>query len=175
MYASPRVRDTALAPQRLCRPRRHPCKGKREVQLSCRSWSNLPVRLGPFLENSCPHASFELQQRHPPCACESSCMLLRLLPWRDVAAEYPARGLLNAVLVLSSSPSVCQTCILLIETALHYIKLSIESFFKKSLYVRQRGLVRPKFFLMGDGAIALEDSLTPLPWHNRVNLDVEDH
>ena len=32
--ASPWVRDTALAPQRLCRPTRHPCEGEREVQLS---------------------------------------------------------------------------------------------------------------------------------------------
>ena len=28
---------------------------------------------------------------------------------------------------------------------------------------------------MGNGAIAFEDSFTPLPWYFRVNLDVEDH
>ena len=27
---------------------------------------------------------------------------------------------------------------------------------------------------MGDGAIALGDSLAPLPWHLRVDLDVKD-
>ena len=58
--------------------------------------------------------------------------------------------------------------------ALHPIQLSIESFSKKSIYVRQRGLVSPKFFLLGDGAIALGDSLAPVPWHIRVNLGAED-
>ena len=57
----------------------------------------------------------------------------------------------------------------LTEMALHSIQLSIESFVKKSICVRQRGLVRPKFILVGDEAIALGDSLAPVPWHLRVN------
>ena len=28
---------------------------------------------------------------------------------------------------------------------------------------------------MGDGAIALRDNLATVPWHFRVNLDVEEH
>lgn len=36
-------------------------------------------------------------------------------------------------------------------------------------------MIRPKFFLFGDGIIPLEDNLAPLPWHLRVNLDVEDY
>ena len=54
------------------------------------------------------------------------------------------------------------------------IQLFIESLLKKSIYIRQRGLVRPKFFLLRDGAIALGDSLAPVPSHIRVNLEVED-
>ena len=46
---------------------------------------------------------------------------------------------------------------------LHSIQLSIESFFKQFIHVRQRGLIRPKFILVGDGAIALGDSLAPVP------------
>ena len=57
---------------------------------------------------------------------------------------------------------------------LRWIQLSIEYFFKKSIYVRQPELVRPEFFLLGDGAIAPTDSLAPVPWHVRVNLDVKD-
>ena len=47
MCASPRVRDTALTLQRLCRPRRHPCKGEPNVQLPCQSWSNSSGRIDP--------------------------------------------------------------------------------------------------------------------------------
>ena len=36
----------------------------------------------------------QLLQRHP-CACESWCLVLRLPPWRDVAAEHHAHGQLN--------------------------------------------------------------------------------
>ena len=43
---------------------------RREVQLACRSRSNLSDRLGPFLQNSYSHASLDLLQR-PPYACES--------------------------------------------------------------------------------------------------------
>ena len=38
---SPRVKGAALVPQRLFLPKCHPYEGEREVQLSCRSWSNL--------------------------------------------------------------------------------------------------------------------------------------
>ena len=37
-----------------------------------------------------------------------------------------------------------------------------EDFFHHSIYILQRGLARPKFFLPGDGVIALEDSLALL-------------
>ena len=63
----------------------------------------------------------------------------------------------------------------LIETALCYFQLSIEVFFKKSTYVGQCGLVKHEFFLLGDGAIALRESLAPVSWYVRVNLDVEGH
>ena len=33
---------------------------------------------------------------------------------------------------------------------------SIESFYTKSIYVRQRGLARPKFFFLGDGVMPSE-------------------
>ena len=56
-----------------------------------------------------------------------------------------------------------------IKMYLHSFQLSFESFFKTSIYIRQRGLVRPKIFLLGGGAIALRDSLAPVPWHARVN------
>ena len=59
--------------------------------------------------------------------------------------------------------------------ALHWFQLSIKSFFKKSIYVRQRGLIRLKIILVGDGAIALGNSLDPDPWHLRVNLGTEYH
>ena len=58
-----------------------------------------------------------------------------------------------------------QLLLMLVETALHYFQLSIESFFKKSIQVRQRGLIRLELFLPGDGAIALRDSLVRLPGH----------
>ena len=54
-----------------------------------------------------------------------------------------------------------------IEKAVHFFLLFIERFFKKSIYVRQHGFTRPEFFLVGDGAIALRDSLAFLPWHVR--------
>ena len=37
-----------------------------------------------------------------------------------------------------------------------------------SIYIHQRGLVRPEFFLLEDGDIALRDNLAPVPWHVRV-------
>ena len=62
----------------------------------------------------------------------------------------------------------------LVEMALHPIQLSIESFFKKSIYYRQRGSVRPKFRL-GNGAIALGDVLALVAWYFRVNHGTENH
>ena len=49
-----------------------------------------------------PRASFNPLQ-HLPYACESLCQVLRLFPWRDVATELGAAGLLIADLLLSSS------------------------------------------------------------------------
>ena len=87
--------------------------------------------------------------------------MARLPTWRDVAAEHLAPGRLNAVLSLSSHPQA-----LLISC------LFIQEFFNHSIQVR--GLIRPKFILLGDGAIVLGDSRAPVPWHVRVDLDVEN-
>ena len=98
MSASSRMRDTIWAPQRGFRPQRHPYRGEREVRPSCRNWLRwYSGRDQPDEQKSYPHASIELQWRRPPCARESSCLRARLLPWRDVAAQRPAPGLLNAV------------------------------------------------------------------------------
>ena len=59
--------------------------------------------------------------------------------------------------------------------ALHSFQLPFESYFEMPIYIRQRGLVRPEFLLLGDGAIALRDSLAPVPRHIRVNLEVKKH
>ena len=96
LCASPRMGDTTWARRRRSRPRRHPCKGDREVRSSRRNWSRSSVRFEPFVQYSYPHASLELQWRRSPCALESSCMLVRLPPWRDVAAERHAPGVPNA-------------------------------------------------------------------------------
>ena len=56
----------------------------------------------------------------------------------------------------------------------HFLVRFVEEFFNHLIYIRQRGLARPEFLLLGDGAIALRDSLAPIPWHVRVTLDVED-
>ena len=60
-----------------------------------------------------------------------------------------------------------------IEMIFHSFQLLFESLSKKSIYVRQRGLIRPEFFLPGDGVIALRDRLASVPWYARVTLDVE--
>ena len=59
-------------------------------------------------------------------------------------------------------PSI-ETAVHSVENAVHSFLLSIEYFLKKSIYIRQRGFTRPEFFLLGDGAIALRDSLALLP------------
>ena len=51
----------------------------------------------------------------------------------------------------------------LIEIAVYFSK----SLFKNSIYILQRGLARPLFFSLVDGAIALRDNLAFLPWHDR--------
>ena len=81
-----------------------------------------------------------------------------------MAAEHSARGLLNAVLVLSSSPSVRR----IDRNDSLFDQVVYRVFLQKVDKVRQRGMVRPEFFLLGDGAIALKDSLAPVPWHVRV-------
>ena len=88
--------------QRLCRPRRHPFERQPDIRLSSRSWSNSSSRQRPFLHNRYSHVLLDLLQR-PPHACESSCQLVRLPPWHDVAAEHHALGLFNADLSLSTS------------------------------------------------------------------------
>ena len=105
-----------------------------------------------------PHASLELQQRRPPCARESSCLLLRLPPWRDVVAERPAQGLLDAVLSLSSPPQPRPLFSAVFQIFLEKVDIHPPAW-----------VGRPEFFLLGDGAIALRDNLAPVPWHVRVN------
>ena len=46
----------------------------------------------------------------PPCARESSCLLARLPPWRDVAAELNAPGLLHDGPSSSSHPKCRPAC-----------------------------------------------------------------
>ena len=49
---------------------------------------------------------------------------------------------------------------------------SIEAFFKYSTKFQHLGFAKPRF-VMGNRAIALEDSLTPGPWYLGVNLGAE--
>ena len=58
-----------------------------------KSWSDTSGRDRPSSPNSYPHALLDLLQR-PPHACEASCLMLRLPPWRDVVLKYLAQGLL---------------------------------------------------------------------------------
>ena len=88
---------------------------------------------------------------------------LRLPPWRNVAADHLASGLLNAVLSLSSPYARPISCPI-------YRKVISSLDRSPPSWVRET-----KFFLMGNGAIALGDNLAPLPWHFTVNLDVKDH
>ena len=96
--------DMVLAPQRLCRPWRHPYnKGEREAWWSHHCiWSNISGRDRPG-QKSYPQSSLDLLQR-PPYACESWCQLVRLPPSQDGTVEHFVPGLLNAELSLSSSP-----------------------------------------------------------------------
>ena len=63
---SPRVRDTALALHRLCRPGRHSCEEEPEVRLSRQSWSNSLGRCRAFLQSSYLRFLLDLLQRPPP-------------------------------------------------------------------------------------------------------------
>ena len=87
--------DTTWAPQRRSRPRRHPCKGEREVRPSRRNRSRSSIRLKPFVQFNYPRAPPELLWRRPPCARESSCLRTRLPPWQDMTAESHVLGMLN--------------------------------------------------------------------------------
>ena len=110
LSASPRMVNTTWAQQRRPRPKRHPCKGDREIRPSHRNRSRSLVRFKPFVQYSYPHRSLELQLRRSPCARESSCLQGRLPPWQDVAAERPALGLLHADQNLSlHHPRICPT------------------------------------------------------------------
>ena len=92
-----------------------------------------------------------------PYACESWCLMARLPPYHDIAAEHHTRGLLNAVLSLSSLSQACPL-----------FSAVIESFLKNSIHIRQCGLVRPEFFLLGVETITFRDNLALVPWHVRV-------
>ena len=151
--------------------KRLPYKGEREVRPSRLNKSRSSVGLEPFVQYSYPRASLELLWRRPPCARESKCLRARLPAWRDVAAERLTPGLLHADPSISYLLPSRSTFHLLIEMGPHTVSVparSIESFFKHSVYIRQRGFARPEFFLLGDETIALRDSLALLPWHRRV-------
>ena len=78
-----------------------------------------------------PGASLDLLQR-PQYACESTCLFLRLPPWRDVDTELDAAVLLNNGLSLSSSQQARLTFFLSVEVACRPIEVlvpSIEHFF----------------------------------------------
>ena len=90
MCASPQVRDTTLALQLLCRPCRHLARGSgRFGGVIAEAGQIHQVGIDLSSQNCYPHTSLDLLQR-PPHAYESSCMMLRLPPWRDVAAEHLA-------------------------------------------------------------------------------------
>ena len=100
------------ARQRRSRPRRHTCQGKQELRPSRRNWSSWSSgRDQSGKQESYPHASLVLLWRRPPCARESLCLLARLPPWQDVAAERHALGLLHAgpyfSNISSSRPASC--------------------------------------------------------------------
>ena len=81
-----------LALQRRCLPGRHTLnKGESEVSGLDR----------PGSQKSYSNLSLDLLQRST-YDCESWCLMTRLAPWQDVAAEHLAPDLLNAVLWLSS-------------------------------------------------------------------------
>ena len=68
----------------------------------------------------------------------------------------PSVMLLACYMLIQTSPTfrhLVQLPVPSIEAALHYFQLSIKSFFKKLIYIRQRGFTRPEFFLLGDRAI----------------------
>ena len=79
-------------------------QGRAEVLPSRRIWSNWWLgRVQPGVQKSNPYALLVLMLRRPPCARESQCLLARLPPWRDVAAELHAPGILKAVPKVSIS------------------------------------------------------------------------
>ena len=156
--ASPRIGDTIWAPQRGPRTQRHPYKGEREVQPSCRNWSRWSSgRDHPGEQKNYPHSSLVLLYRRPPCARESWCLRARLPPWRDVAAERPALGLLHA------DPSLLSPYKLRPTFPANYVP----RFLHYTLEILQCNS-RQYLCVLGNRAIALLDSLTLLPWHNRV-------
>ena len=66
--------------------------------------------------------------------------------------------LVNADPSFSSHPKTCPC------SCPHFF----EEFFNHSICIRQRGLAKPGFFLLGGGVIAHRDSIALLPWHLRV-------
>ena len=65
--------------------------------------ANLSAGLDPFRRTAIPM----LRLNYSSSALrESSCLLIHLPPWQDVAAKHPARGLLKSVLSLSSPPYI---------------------------------------------------------------------
>ena len=81
-----------------------------------------------------------------------------------MAAELHAPGVLYAGPFFHLSRNLFQLFVPSIEVAVHSFQLSIESFFTKSIYISLRELARPKFFYLGDEAIALGDCLALLPY-----------
>ena len=170
MGASPRMGDTTRMRQRRTRPRHHPCKGEREVRPSRRNWSTWCLgRVQPGEQKSNPHALLVLLLRRPPCARESQCLLAVCLHGETWMPSSMLQACYMLVHLFHLIQNVVQLLVPSIEKAVHSFQLSIEPFFTKSIYIRQCGFTRPEFFLLGDGAIALRDSLAILPWQDRVS------
>ena len=143
-------------------------QGRAGVRPSRRIWSSWCLgRVQPGVQKSNPHALLVLLLRRPPCARECQCLLARLPPWRDVAAELQAPGVLHYCPSFSShQKSRRASCLIDRNSCPHH---AIKSFYTSSIYIRQRGLARPKFFFLRDGVIALGDCLACLPYHDRVS------
>ena len=78
----------------------HELSDVRKVWLYCQNWPNLSGRHQP---GQTRYLRISLLHRCPPYACGSLCILLRLPPWRDVAAELDAAVLLETDCCSSSA------------------------------------------------------------------------
>ena len=156
MGASPRMGDTTRMRHCRSRPRHHPCKGEREVRPSRRNWSSWFLgRVQPGVQKSHPHALLVLLLRRPPCARDAS--LRVCLPVCLHGETWLPSSMLQACYMLVHVShligNLVQLLVPSIEIAVHSFLLSIESFFKKSTYIRQRGSPDPNPSCCGTGPL----------------------